>query len=91
LQGVAPTRSSLKDKSTPVSTGDECPCTTEGRDGFIDLCLKFNKKEIISALGGVNVDVDIEYPLTLSGELNDGTSIEGQDCIVFVKKGGKKD
>jgi len=88
LEGVAPTRSSLRDKSTPVSSPTECECTTEGRDGFLDLCLKFDKKGLITALGGV--DVDIEYPLTLSGELNDGTSIEGQDCIVFVPK-GKKD
>ena len=57
LEGVAPTRSSLKDKSTPVSIpADECDCTTDGRDGFIDLCLKFDKKAIISALGEVNVD-----------------------------------
>ena len=66
----------------------ECECTTDGRDGFIDLCLKFDKKAIINALGGVNFDQ--EYPLTLSGVLNDGTPIEGKDCIVFVKK-GKKD
>jgi hypothetical protein len=89
LEGVAAFRSRLKDKSSPVvDPQDECDCTTEGRDGFLDLCLKFDKKEIINALGGVNVDQD--YPLTLSGELNDGTLIEGVDCIVFVKK-RKKD
>jgi probable HAF family extracellular repeat protein len=89
LEGVAPTRSSLKDKSTPLVTfPTDCECTSDGKDGEIDLCLKFDKKAIISALGGVNVDQ--EYPLTLSGSLNDGTPIEGQDCIVFVKK-GKKD
>ena len=89
LEGIAPVRSSLKDKSSPVvPPPTECECTTEGRDGFIDLCLEFDKKAIISALGAVNVDQ--EYVLTLSGELNNGTPIEGKDCIVFVKK-GKKD
>jgi hypothetical protein len=89
LKGVAPTRSSLKDKSTPYIPAYECDCTTDGKDGEIDLSLKFNKKEIISALGGVTVD--IPYPLTLTGELIDRTPIEGEDCITFVKKGGKKD
>jgi len=89
LEGVAPVRSSLKDKSGPVVVPPptECECTTEGRDGFIDLCLKFDKKALISAL--VEVNVDQEYVLTLSGVLNDGTPIEGKDCIVFVKKGKK--
>jgi len=89
LEGVAPTRSSLKDKSTPVSSPvDECDCTSEGKDGFLDLCLKFDKKEILSALDEVNVGDS--FVLTLTGSLNDGTPIEGQDCIVIVKK-GKKD
>jgi len=88
LEGVAPTRSSLKDKSTPVSSPvDERDCTTEGRDGFLDLCLKFDKKEIINALREVNVG-DI-FVVTLTGSLNDGTPIEGQDCIVMTQKGKK--
>lgn len=88
LEGISAVRSKLKDKSTPVSSHfDDCDCTTEGRDGFIDLCLKFDKKVIISVLGEVNLDQ--EYVLTLSGELNDGTLIEGKDCIVFIEKGKK--
>jgi hypothetical protein len=89
LEGVAPGRSSLKDKSTPVSGPlDECDCTAEGRDGFFDLCLKFDKKEIFGALGEVNVG-DI-FVLTLAGALNDETPIVGWDCLVMVKK-GKRD
>ena len=88
LEGVAPTRSSLKDKSSPVvPPPTNCECTSEGKDGFFDLCLKFDKKEILSALGEVNVG-DI-FVLTLSGSLNDGTPIEGQDCIVMTQKGKK--
>lgn len=88
LEGVPPVKSSLKDKSSPVvPPPTDCECTTEGRDSFIDLCLKFDKKAIITALGEVTVDQ--EYVLTLSGVLNDGMSIEGKDCIVFVKKGTK--
>ena len=88
LEGVAPTRSSLKDKSSPVvPPPTNCECTSEGKDGFLDLCLKFDKKEILSALGEVNVG-DI-FVLTLTGSLNDGTPIEGQDCIVMTQKGKK--
>ncbi len=89
LEGVAPTRSSLKDKSTPLVTPPtDCECTSDGKDGSIDLCLKFNKKAIFEALSGVTVgEKDIE--LTLEGSLNDGTRIEGKDCIDIVKKGGK--
>lgn len=89
LEGIAPVRSSFKDKSSPVvPPPTECECTTEGRDGFLDLCLKFDKKAILSALSKVNVGDN--FVLTLTGSLNDGTPIEGQDCIVIVKK-GKKD
>jgi hypothetical protein len=89
LEGVTPVRNSFKDKSSPViSPSDVCDCTTEGRDGFIDLCLKFDKKEIFSELGGVNIGDS--FVLTLTGELNDGTPIAGQDCIDIVKKGKKE-
>lgn len=88
LEGVAPIRSRLKDKSSPVvPPPTECECTTEGRDGFIDLCLKFDKKEILSALG--EVDVGDSFVLTLTGSLNDGTPVEGRDCIVMTQKGKK--
>jgi len=89
LEGVAPTQSRFKDKCTLVSDpADECDCTIERRDGFLDLCLKFKKKEILSVLGEVNFGDS--FVLTLTGSLNNGTLIEGQDCIVFIKK-GKKD
>jgi probable HAF family extracellular repeat protein len=88
LEGVTPIRSRLKDKSSPVvPPPTECECTAEGRDGFIDLCLKFDKKEILSALG--EVDVGDSFVLTLTGSLNDGTPIEGRDCIVMTQKGKK--
>ena len=82
LADVAPIRSSLEDVATPVD-GDECECTTEAGDGIDDLTLKFKTQEIISALGEVvNGETLV---LTLTGELLDGTPIEGADCI-RVKK-----
>jgi hypothetical protein len=82
LEGVAPIRSNYEDVATPVD-GEECECTTKGPDGYLDLTLKFKTQDIVAALGEVvNGEVLV---LTLTGELSDGTSIEGEDCI-RVKK-----
>jgi len=84
LEGVAPIRSAIEDVSTPFD-GDLCGCTTEGADGFDDLTLKFYRQEIVAALGDVQ-DGD-EVVLTLTGALNDGTPIEGADCVLILSHG----
>lgn len=85
LNGVAPLRSSIEDAATPVSNRqDVCDCTTDGADGFADLSLKFDTQDIVASLGAVN-DGDV-VQLTLTGNLNDGTAIEGVDCVVIIKK-----
>ncbi len=89
LAGVAPIRSSIEDVSTPLlEKQDECDCITEGEDGIDDLTLKFDTQEIVSALGEL-ADGD-ELVLTLTGELSDGTPIEGEDCIIILSKGKGK-
>ena len=90
LEGIPPIRSNVEDVSRlVVDRQDVCDCTIEGPDGFADLTLKFDTQEIIDALGDVN-DGD-ELVLTLTGELHDGTPIEGKDCVWILKKGkGKK-
>lgn len=88
LEGVAPVRSSYEDVATPVSNKtDDCDCTTEGPDGYLDLLLKFDTQEIVAALGGV-YDGDV-FLLILTGEDLAGTPIEGTDCVVIIAKGGK--
>jgi len=84
LAGVGPIRSNYEDVATPVSDGNECDCTTEGPDGYTDLTLKFKTQGIAEAIGEVNHG-DV-LPLTLTGLLQDGTSIEGTDCIVIRGK-----
>lgn len=82
LEGVSPLRWSTYDVSTPVDPDAElCECTTQGPDGFSDLTLKFDKTAIIHALGEVTSG-DI-IPLILTGELYDGTPIDGQDCVII--------
>ena len=82
LEGVAVLRSNIEDVSMPMDeAAEECECTTEGPDGFADLTLKFEKKAVIEALGEVH-DGEI-IPLTITGELYDGTPIMGVDCVVI--------
>lgn len=67
LAGVAPLRSSEEDVATPlVDKIDECECTTDGPDGYLDLTLKFDTQEIFAALGDVE-DSDL-LSLTLTGQ-----------------------
>jgi len=89
LAGVAPIRSSIEDVSTPLLEKQyECDCISEGEDGIDDLTLKFNTQEIISALGEVADGDELVLPLT--GELSNGTPIEGDDCIIILSKGKSK-
>jgi len=90
LEDIPAVRSSYEDVATPVPDGAEiCECTIEGPDGYLDLTLKFNVQEIVAALvaelGEVNDGEELE--LTLTGVLNDGTPIEGKDCILIISKG----
>ncbi len=87
LEGVAPLRWEKCDV-VGIAPVDACNVTEEGPDGFVDLTLKFDKPEITAALGEVN-DGD-ELVLTLTGNLFSGLPIEGDDCIVILKKGKMK-
>jgi hypothetical protein len=90
LEGVAPLRWNLEDVATPFE-GEKTgayDCTTEGRDGFMDLTLKFATQAVVAALGEVN-DGDV-LVLTLTGNLKEefgGTAIRGEDVIIIRKKG----
>jgi hypothetical protein len=85
LSGVAPLRYDFEDVGTPPSNGNDCDCTSEGPDGFVDLTLKFQRSEIVAALGMVSVGDVI--PLTLTGNLVDGEPFEGTDCVTIVGGG----
>jgi hypothetical protein len=84
LKGVAPLRSSVEDVATPFDW-DECGCTTEGADGFSDLTLKFEVQELAAALGYVNNGEVVE--MRLMGNLLDGTTIIGRDCVRIISNG----
>lgn len=89
LEGVIPVRSAFEDVATalaPQEEKEECylDCNDLGPDEFEDLTLKFYRQDIITALGEVEDGQCLT--LTLTGELYDGTPIEGEDVILILGK-----
>jgi hypothetical protein len=76
---VAPIRWSYEDVGTPF-TGDLCDCHELECDGYKDLTLKFKTQELVETLKLYEVSSQ-SIPLTLTGNLTNGTEISGKDCI----------
>jgi hypothetical protein len=79
IMGVEPLRYNYEDVAAPLVDGDECECWGEGPDGYMDLTLKFEKSEIVAALGSVGPG-DL-VPIEIEGYLNNGVPFEGVDCM----------
>ena len=79
LAGVAPWHWKQKDSRL-------CP---DGKDGVVDLVLKFKNREVVEALGLLEEDVDEVSPLVLDGDLYDGTAFGGE-WAAEIKKEGKR-
>jgi hypothetical protein len=82
LAGVAPWHSKQKDSRLCL----------DGKDGFVDLVLKFKNREVIEALASDLEDTD-GVTLALTGELKDGTAFGGEWQAEIKNKGkrhGKK-
>jgi len=88
IEGASPLRWKLKDVATPYENdtmqGDCTDCTRKGRDGFLDLTLKFKKQDIVASLGETN-DGDCRV-LSLTGATFDGTAIVGDDVVHIQNK-----
>ena len=83
--GVVPIRWCYEDVATPYEGTEECGCHDLNGDGYMDLTLKFDKKELIDTLR-LSDKVGDTIPLTVTGVLNeDGTAIEGEDCVWVLK------
>lgn len=59
-------------------------CTEYGPDGCDDLTLKFKIREVAAAIGVVDDRECVELHLT--GELLDGTPVEGFDTLPILKR-----
>ncbi len=88
LLGIKPTRNSFEDVTTPFTpfTGkvDSKECNSSGPDGIPDLALKFSASAVAVALGSVK-DGEV-VKLRLTGNLINGSPIEGEDTVVIIKK-----
>jgi len=92
LAEASPVRSAFEDVATalaPVDGKEDCylDCNDLGPDGFEDLTLKFDRQEIVGALGDVEDGECVVLQLT--GNLMDGTAIEGEDVMLILKKPDK--
>jgi predicted outer membrane repeat protein len=76
---------SITDESTPVEDGDECACQI-GVDGINDLVIHFSRRDIIQALDLDQMEPGTVVPITVEGELLDGTLFEATDCVTLVPR-----
>jgi hypothetical protein len=87
LEGVPPLRWSYDDVASAYADSNTvplCPCNEDSPDGYMDLTLKFDTQAIAAAIGDSLDSGDI-IQLYLDGSLlEDGTPIEGTDCVVIV-------
>jgi hypothetical protein len=76
---------SIEDVAAPVDE-DECTCEEVGPDGFSDLVIHFSRREIITAIGLEAMAPGTEVPITVTGELLDGTPFEATDCVRIIAR-----
>jgi hypothetical protein len=82
LGGAPALRSKYEDVTNPVEGCDDCTAE-RGPDGIDDLVLKFDKADVVPAIGSVSHGDVVE--LLIEGEMN-GFAIVGSDCVTIVGK-----
>ncbi|MHC4445894.1 MAG: right-handed parallel beta-helix repeat-containing protein [Planctomycetota bacterium] len=75
----------IEDVGTPFE-GEECECHDLYGDGYTDLVIHFSRWEIILALGLDGIETGTVVPITVEGELLDGTPFEATDCVTLVPR-----
>jgi putative hemolysin len=91
-RGVSPVRWSYKDVATPYPGGEECGCHKMGRDGYLDLNLKFDLMAISEDLKLHDASGQI-IPITIKADLwgDQDAQIRARDCIMIQEKKTKGD
>ena len=69
------------------SETDQCACVTGLPDGMDDLRLRFDGKEVLSAVALINKPSGTLVELMIVGTLLDGTPIKGSDCLILLSPG----
>ena len=82
LAGVPPLRSAFADIASPVSGAqDPCDCPDPGPDGQMDLTMKFQKSDIVSALRADRLPDGSNVPVVFTARRQDGMFVEATDCV----------
>ncbi len=89
LEGVAPLRFHIADIAAPSGENNSCTGSIKSPDGYADLMIKFNTRDIVAALGGL--DGIAGAKVTLEAVLEDDTHLMGQDQVIIVGNGPRKD
>jgi len=77
---VSPLRWAYEDVATPFE-GELCDCHELGPDGYLDLTLKFDTRELVEKLELADVSTMETVRLTLTGTVEGGHPIQGSDCV----------
>jgi len=85
MGNVAALRWNYEDVSTPICDGgppEPEECTDEGPDGLMDLTFKFDKQEVLEAIGPVNNGQMMIF-LYFIGMTYDGRYFAGMDWVIL--------
>ncbi len=83
-EAVAPTHKSYKDLSSPFD-GELCDCHKLGKDGTVDLRMKFKTRDLVEVLALESLPRGSTVELVLTGALKEGTPLSATDCIRIVR------
>ena len=90
LEGPPGPHSEFEDVGTPFD-GDLCDCHELEGDGITDLSMKFSTQAMVEAMELGKLAPGEAVELIVTGELLDGTPLEGRDCIWLVPPAGGGD
>jgi hypothetical protein len=71
----------LQDTATPYTGNTQCGCNTLHGDGFVDLNIKFNRQQVVSALHLTTYPQFTFVHVAIVGKLTNGCGFIGLDCI----------
>ncbi len=83
-EAIAPTHKSYKDLTSPFA-GELCGCHKSGKDGTVDLKMKFKTRDLVRVLALDDLARGSIVELVLTGTLEDGTPLSAIDCIRIVR------
>ena len=79
LQDAVPIRVQYQDISQP-GDGVDCPCSSQGRDGYEDIVLLFRIQDLFADVNALPANQTQQ--LTLTGKFKSGSQFEATNCVV---------